>query len=46
MKKIFNAPELEIMILGEQDVITTSTNQTMSDGSNGFNPETNGTADW
>ena len=27
MKKIFNAPEIEIMHLGAQDIITTSVNQ-------------------
>ena len=44
MKKIFNNPEIEIMILGAQDIITTS-----AAGNGGYDPDTAGeneTPDW
>lgn len=43
MKKIFNAPEIEIMLLGAQDIITTSVD---ADHVPGGTEPTNQEEDW
>lgn len=43
MKKIFDIPEIEIMLLGNQDVITTSPNYTKA---NGDENDGNESPDW
>lgn len=43
MKKIFNNPEIEIMILGAQDIITTSA---AANGGLGEYASENETPDW
>lgn len=45
MKKIFNNPEIEIMILGAQDIITTSAAST-GDWDEEAAQRTNETPDW
>ena len=48
MKKIFSNPEIEIMILGQDDIITTSTAGTDEEGkmNSEMNPNTNETFAW
>ena len=43
MKKIFNNPEIEIMLLGNQDIITTSGDNTRASGEEN---DGNETPDW